>query len=115
MKLFINKKQATGMLGGIKFELGARVELTQEEADLVRKYKAEKEVLLKKQINIPLTGKALVVNLTIGSLMNGQTFKCDDIGEVLEYEKNVKESCEAFKSYLKVMRDFGGQEVFEYA
>jgi hypothetical protein len=115
MKLYVTKKQASGMLGGIKFELGARAELTQEEAELVRKYKAEKEVLLKKQINIPLTGKALVVSLTIGSLINGQTFKCDDIGEVLEYEKNIKESCEAFKAYIGVMRDFGGQEVFEYS
>jgi hypothetical protein len=115
MKLYVSKKQGTGMLGGIKFELSARVELNSEEAELVRKYKAEKEVLLKKQINIPLTGKALVINLTIGSLMNGQTFKCDDIGEVLEYERNVKESCEAFKNYLGVMRDFGGQEVYEYS
>ncbi len=102
MKLYISKKQASGMLGGIKFELAARVEL------------AQKEVLLKKQISIPLTGRALVINLTIGSLTTGQTFKCDDIGEVLEYEKNVKESCEAFKNYLAVMKNFGGQEVYEY-
>lgn len=114
MKLYVSKKQASGMLGGIKFELSARVELTPEESGLVNKYKAQKEVLLKKQISIPLTGRALVINLTIGSLTTGQTFKCDDIGEILEYEKNVKESCEAFKNYLAVMKNFGGQEVVEY-
>ena len=114
MKLYISKKQASGMLGGIKFELSARADLTPEESGLVNKYKAHKEVLLKKEIKIPLTGRALVINLTIGSLTTGQTFKCDDIGEVLEYEKNVKESCEAFKNYLAVMKNFGGEEVFEY-
>lgn len=114
MKLYISKKQAAGMLGGIKFELSARVDLTPEESGLVAKYKAHKEVLLKKQISIPLTGRALVINLTIGSLTNGQTFKCDDIAEVLEYERNVKESCENFKTYLAVMKNFGGEEVYEY-
>lgn len=114
MRLFINRDQAKGMLGGVKFELSAKVQLTNEEAELVRKYKAEKEVLLKKEIKIPLTGRALVVNLTIGSLLGGQIFKCGDIAEILEYEKSVKESCEAFKNYLEVMKNFGGEEVIEY-
>jgi hypothetical protein len=114
MKLFITRDQAKGLLGGVKFELRARVELIDEEAQLVRKYKAEKEVLLKKEVEIPFTGRALVLDLTIGSLTAGQTFKCNDIAEILEYEKNVKESCEAFKNYIEVMRNFGGEEVIEY-
>ena len=114
MKLFITRDQAKGLLGGVKFELKARTELTNDEADLVRKYKAEKEVLLQKDIKIPLTGRAITLNLTIGSLMSGQTFKCKDIAEILEYEKNVKESCEAFKNYLEVMKNFGGEEVIEF-
>jgi len=44
MKLFINRDQAKGLLGGVKFQLSARTELTKEEADLVKKYKADKEV-----------------------------------------------------------------------
>jgi len=114
MKLYITRDQAKGLLGGVKFELKARTELTTEEAELVRKYKADKEVLLQKEVKIPLTGRAIILNLTIGSLMNGQTFKCNDIAEILEYEKNVKESCEAFKNYLEVMKNFGGEEVIEY-
>ena len=114
MKLFIKRDQAKGLLGGIKFELRVRTELTNEEAELVRKYKVDKEVLLQKEIKIPLTGRSIVLNLTIGSLMAGQTFKCNDIAEILEYEKNVKESCEAFKNYLEVMKNFGGEEVIEY-
>jgi hypothetical protein len=114
MKLFVAREQAKGFLGGVKFELRGRVELTSEEAELVRKYKVEKEVLLNKEIKIPLTGKAIVINLTIGSLMAGQTFKCGDIAEILEFERNLKDSCQSFKTCLEVMKHFGGEEVIEY-
>jgi len=114
MKLFIKRDQAKGLLGGVTFELSVRVELTPEEADLVRRYKADKEVLLQKEVKIPFTGRTVNLGLTIGSLMSGQTFKCADIAEILEIEQNVKAACEAFKRYLEVMRNFGGQEVIEY-
>lgn len=114
MKLYITRDQSKGMLGGVKFELKARVELTSEEASLVEKYKVGKEVLLKKEIKIPFTGKAIVLDITIGSLVSGQTFKCNDIAEILEYERNIKESCESFKNYVEVMKHFGGEEVIQY-
>jgi hypothetical protein len=114
MKVFISRDQAKGLLGRIKFELKARAELTGEEANLVKKYQVENEILLKKEMKIPFTGAGIAINLTIGSLMAGQTFTCSDIAEILEYEKNVKFSCEAFKNYLEIMRSFGGQEVIEY-
>jgi len=108
------KDQAKKLMGGVSFELQARVELSSEEGELVRKYKADKEILMKKEVKIPFTGRALILNITIGSLLAGQMFKCNDIGEILEYEKNVKESCEAFKNYIEVMKNFGGEEVIEY-
>ena len=114
MKLFLIRDQAKKMLGGVSFQLSARTELTSEESDLVRKYNVDKEVLLQKEIKIPLTGRSIVLNITIGSLMVGQSFKCNDIAEILEYEKNVKESCESFKNYIEVMKHFGGEEVIEY-
>lgn len=91
-----------------------RFELINEEAELIKKYKADKEVLLKKEIKIPFTGRSIVLDITIGSLVNGQTFKCNDISEILEYEKSIKESCELFKNYITVMKHFGGKEVIEY-
>jgi hypothetical protein len=114
MKLRINRNQASGMFGGVKFELKAQAQLTQGESSLVSKYKADKEVLLKKEIKIPFTGRSFVLDLTIGSLVAGQTFKCNDIAEILEYEENIKQSCEAFKRYLTVMETFGGEEIIEY-
>lgn len=114
MKLYITRDQAKGLLGGVKFVLNARTELTNEERELIKRYKADSEVLLKKEVKILLTGKSIVLNLTIGSLISGQNFKCKDIAEILEYEKNVKESCEAFKNYIEVMKNFGGEEIIEY-
>ncbi|SLM28722.1 conserved hypothetical protein [Desulfamplus magnetovallimortis] len=114
MKLFIVRDQAKKMLGGISFQLSARVELSSEEADLVKKYKMDKEVLLEKEVKIPLTGRSIALNITIGSLMQGQSFKCNDIAEILGYEENVKESCKTFKNYIEVMKHFGGEEVVEY-
>ena len=114
MQLLLTRDQSKKMLGGISFELSAKVDLTDEEAGLVKKYKADKEVLMEKEIKIPLTGRSIILNLSIGSLVVGQSFKCNNIAEILEYEGNVKESCEAFKNYLEVMRHFGGREEFSY-
>jgi len=114
MKLLITKDQAKGVFGGVKFELNAKVALTNEENELVRKYKAEKQVLLKKEVKIPFTGKAIMLDITIGSLVAGQAFKCEDVSEILEYENSIKESCSAFKRYLEVMKHFGGEESFEF-
>ena len=114
MKLYINRDQAKKLLGGVKFQLSARVELNPDEAALVKKYKADKEHLLTKEVKIPLTGRSINLSITIGTLMLGQVFKCNDIAEILESEKNVKDACEAFKNYLEVMKHFGGDEIIEY-
>ena len=113
MKLKIKRNQSKKLMGGIAFELEAQVELSEHERDLVKKYKADKEVLLKKEINIPLTDKAIVLDITIGSLMGEQVFKADNIATVLESEKNVIEACNTFKDYIKAMEQFGGEEVIE--
>jgi hypothetical protein len=65
MTLKVARNQASGMFGGVKFELSARVNLTPDESALISKYKADKEVLLKKEIKIPLTGRALLTRRTV--------------------------------------------------
>ena len=114
MKLMITRDQAKGMFGGVKFQMDAKVELTSDEAAVIKKYKADKEVLISKEVKIPFTGKAINLAITIDSLVAGQTFKCSDIAEILESEKSVKEACESFKNYIVVMNNFGGQETIQY-
>lgn len=114
MKLFIVKGQSKKLLGGVNFDLNAKVELTPEESELIKKYKADKEILLQKDIQIPFTKKVIVLAINIGGLVIGQNFKCKDIADIVEYEKNVKEACETFKTYLEIMASFGGEEIIEY-
>jgi hypothetical protein len=112
MRLHIRRDQSKGMLGGVTFEVSAKVGLSDQEADLVKRYKVHKETLLKRQINI--LGRTIEFSTTIGNLIDGQTYKCGDIAEILETEKNVKEACQNFKTMLTVMSEFGGEEVIDY-
>jgi hypothetical protein len=112
MKLVLKREQDKGLLGGISFVLTARVDLTSDEQDLVKKYKVHKESLLSKTISI--LGREISYDLKIGDLIEGQRFKCKDVTEILKTEENVKEACQNLKTYLEVMRSFGGEEVIEY-
>jgi len=114
MRLHIRRNQASGVLGGIKFELTGKVELSADELALVKRYHAEKQVLLKKEIKIPFTSRALSLDLTIGSLLNGQTFKCEEIGDIISYEQELKIGCQTFKAYIETMKSFGGEEVLDF-
>ena len=113
MKLHITKDQSKGMLGGVSFQLEAKVELTQKEAELVKKYKADKESLIQKEITV--FGKTLAFDLKIENLVRGETFRCRDISDILETEASVKEACARFKSYIEAMGSFGGRETSEYS
>jgi len=115
MKLFIKREQFadTGLLGGhkgMKFQLSYRLEVTPEEKALVTKYKSEAYPLLIYKDN---DGK-VVNDLTVGRLMNGGKEVVKDITVLLNNEQNLKNACENFKTLLKVMATFGGEEVHEF-
>ncbi len=114
MKLRLKRGQSSKMLGGVKFELEAKASLTDEETSLINKYKVHNEVLAEKRIPIPLTDRALVVKITIGSLVNGQTFKCDELKDILAYEEQIKSSCAELRELIERMKTFGGEEVIEF-
>lgn len=100
----LSRSQGQTRLGGVpRFELFAQVLLTGEEAELVKKYRADRECLLEKEVPL-LSAQGLLVRavtiatgggasgaikveLTIGSLLTGQTFVCKSIGEVCAYRK----------------------------
>jgi hypothetical protein len=112
MKLIISRSQDKGLMGGISFLLNTKVDLTQEESELVKKYKVQKETLLIKTISI--LGREIALDIRIGGLIEGQSFKCKEVSEIITTEENVKEACQNFKTYLDVMKSFGGQEEFDY-
>lgn len=114
MKLHLKRDQAKKLMGGVKFEISARIELNDEEKDLVKRYKAYKEVLHWKEKKIPFTGKTIMFKINIDSFTEGQTYKCDSINEIVEYEEAIKEACKNFYIYLEAMKRFGGEEVISY-
>lgn len=114
MQLRIKRGQASKMFGGVKFQLEAKATLTAEETDLIDKYRVQDEVLTQKQIKIPLTDRALVIKITIGSLVAGQTFKCDELTDILAYEEEIKQSCAGLRDLIEKMKTFGGEEVIEF-
>ena len=104
MELLIKKEQDKGMLGGIKFALHVKVKLTSEEEELVKKYKAHKEVLFSKG-EIPYT---------IGDLIGGRKDKCKDVSVMLNNERVYINACETLKILLDTMKSFGGVSKYEF-
>lgn len=109
MKLIIKREQDKGFLGGISFILKARVELTPEESDLIKKHKTHKQVLLSGQTRFGGT-----VDWRIENLTSGVAQKCKDVAEVINTEELLKEVRGTFKTFLAVMASFGGEEVIEF-
>ncbi len=129
MELILKRDQAGKMMGGVKFELSARVELTGEENEVIKKYKADKLILHSRKPSLAQAGievgsvtKAIggkildkvFSEITIGKLTNGVSFTCDNINEVLDHEDKIKEACATFYTYLAVMQNFGGEERISY-
>lgn len=115
MKLIIkrNQKPKTGFFGGHKgmsFVLTCRVELTPEEEELVKKYRAEDYPLIYK---INQEGRK-VPKYLVRQLIKGVTEEADDVQVLLHNEEIIKEACKNFKTLLGVMAKFGGEEVIEF-
>jgi hypothetical protein len=109
MKLLIKRDQAKALLGGVKFELYCRVELTPEEQELIKKYKAHKEPLAYTQVK-----GTEIPSLYMQDLIDGVSYKAKDIETLLNIEEVIKEACRSFKKYLQAMASFGGEEVIEF-
>jgi len=114
MKLFVTRNQQadTGLFGGHKgmtFVLNCRIELTAEEKSLVAKYKAEEHPLTFREHE----GRQYP-SLTVSSLINGTSSGAKDITVLLRNEEVIKGACEEFRTLLRVMATFGGEEIVEY-
>ena len=127
MELILRKDQAKKMMGGVSFELTAKVRLDEEESLLLNRYKAHNWVLHQKK-KVSHTEKALSAsglfvgalmdkafnNITVGALISGITFTCKDIAEIVEHEEAIRAVCGNFYLALETMKNFGGEEVIKY-
>lgn len=114
MKLHIkrNQEQEKGFFGGnkgVNFSLHCKAEYTPAERALIEKYKLEDQSIAEYRIR----GMEQKFNLTVGGLGHGFANTLKDLGELLELEETIKNSCKTLKNYLAVATTFGGQETFE--
>lgn len=114
MRLIVNRSQQPlkGMLGGskgVQFTLRCRLELTQEEAELVRVYRLDE---------YPLTYRSVqgdrVPGETISSLVRGSSQTITDVTTLIANENVVKKACDELPVLFEVARSFGGDEIIEY-
>lgn len=127
MKLILQRAQKSSMMGvgKVTFGLDARAQLSDEEAEYVKKYKMGKEVLYQShKIVDPGSGllgvasriamRALTLTITVDSLVKGQHIECKDILEMRAVEGQIKEACGVFKEVLESAAHFEGEEVIEF-
>lgn len=114
MKLVITKNQSKGIMGGVSFEVRAKVLLSDEEQKLVQHYNLSNEILLQKNL-VSIWGQPTDTKLDIRvkQLLTGDAMKCKDLSEVIAFSDSLKSACETLKSYIQVAKEFGGEEVFE--
>lgn len=117
MKLVIKRDQQDkkGFFGGHKgvgFTLKCHVDLTPLESELIARYKAGDTLVAECKRRV---GKETFdENLTVDRLVRGVIFDCDDVGNLMANEEEIKRACKNFKLFLAVMATFGGEEVIEF-
>ena len=133
MQLTITRSQKkAGMISKeIVFMLTVKSELSEEEKFAVQEYNLGKTViynsensrkhldnaggggLLKAATSLAMSKMSL--NISISSLMQGQTVECKSLDEVLSAEDAIREACENMKQYIQVAANFNGStETIEF-
>lgn len=107
------------------FALEARVDITDEEMDHIKKYKMGQEVLYSKEriagssegkfsaIARNMASAATALTVRIDDLIRGTKVECKDIIEMLAVEEQLKSACQTFKDILASMAHFDGEEVID--
>lgn len=115
LRLVINRSQqdVKGMLGGhkgVSFTLAYRLELTADEAGLVKRYRLEEYALTWR----PGSQGGQIPDDTIANMVQGRVQTVRDVTTLLRNENIVKDSCDQLVTLFDVIRSFGGDEVVEY-
>lgn len=88
--------------------------MSEEATNLIRHYKLHNEILFQKKM-VSIWGQPTehMIDVRVKHLLNGQSFSCKSLDEVIGYSESVKNTCEVLISYLKVASSFGGKEIIE--
>jgi len=100
MKLHIQKRQSKGLLGKVKLEITSRVELTEEEEKLIRKYKSGGDTLCHG------TFKGIDFNITVDKILKESTSKHSNIEDLKFDEGVINDSYDALKEKIEMLKEF---------
>lgn len=123
MKLLLRRDQRAAIIGSKPvFMLEVRAQLTQAEADAVRKYRLGDSLLYERKVmkesgnEYAQLGHALAwrfanLTITVNDLTQGKKIECKDILEMLGAEEQIRQAAQTFKAVLDAAANFGGEEV----
>ncbi len=106
MKLILNRSQKKHAGGSFSFVLFSKVEISQEEADLIRKYNQENIILGKIE--------GIWNGQNIMSLGKGCEIENWDVMRLIALEERMKEDCEALRNYLTAASLYQGKEEIDF-
>lgn len=129
MRLRLRRSQRTSglMSKTTVFSLEARVDISDEEIDHIKKYKMGQEVLYSKErvaadrsgegtfgaLARNLAAAATALTIRIDDLIKGTKIECKDIIEMISVEEQIVSACKTFKDVLASMAHFDGEEVID--
>lgn len=136
MRLSLKRTQReTGLMGGkIVFALDAKIDPTEQERALIKRYRLGKVIVYSSEaaqrhaaatqqhLNAQTWGglakgiarlgmAALSLKCTIDSLTGGQHIECQELPELLSAEEAIVEACGNAKAFLEAAATFDGREV----
>jgi hypothetical protein len=111
LKLILTNDQSKGMIGGVSFEVTARIEPSSQEAELVKHCKLDNEILFRKQI-VSVWGQPTdrLIDVRVRQLVVGQACRRKSLDEVIGYSNSLKSACQTLKVYLGIASHFGGSK-----
>jgi len=121
MKLIIVRNQESkGMMSKkINFSITAKVELSAEEQENIKKYKLENIILYTNMedrgsgVLGAISRKAMGVEFTINDLAIGRKIESEDIIEIIGLEEQITTAAQNFKEILEASASFGNETVIE--
>lgn len=115
LEIWRDQKDVKGLLGGhkgVNFTLVARVQVSDEENELIERYKVGHDILATYRLPGTPTPN-FEFTISVRELLSGHTVDMGNISSMIRLEEEIKEACSNLKDWLAVMKTFGGYEAIE--
>lgn len=114
MRLILSRNQADvkGWFGGqkgVRFSVTAKAELTPKEKELCAKYLPGGDTLFSWEYRPRPGAQEITRHVTVDGLVNGQSFECESLLDIMSLEKGIIAGANNFHKYLDVANSFGGE------